>query len=206
MKNIAIIGAGGHTRSSINLLRQNYPNVFLQIYDNSYCNLSNEFICDIELVGKIQDINDDDLIFLSIGDNSLREKYFLQYASKILQDNLFYSKSFSDTETFLGVGIANQIFQNVYINSFTKIGNNNIINTGAILEHETTLGSHNHISIGAILCGRVIIGNRCFIGAGSVVIDRVSICDDVILGAGSVVTKDITEPGTYVGNPARKIK
>ena len=27
-----------------------------------------------------------------------------------------------------------------------------------------------------------------------------------LIGAGSVVTKNITEPGVYVGNPARKIK
>jgi len=26
-----------------------------------------------------------------------------------------------------------------------------------------------------------------------------------VIGAGSVVTKDITEPGTYAGNPARKM-
>jgi acetyltransferase-like isoleucine patch superfamily enzyme len=34
----------------------------------------------------------------------------------------------------------------------------------------------------------------------------VSICDDVVIGAGSVVTKDITESGTYVGNPAVRLK
>ena len=33
----------------------------------------------------------------------------------------------------------------------------------------------------------------------------VNICDDVVIGAGSVVTKDITEPGTYAGNPARRM-
>ena len=34
----------------------------------------------------------------------------------------------------------------------------------------------------------------------------VTVCDDVVIGAGSVVTKDITEPGTYVGNPARRLR
>ena len=28
----------------------------------------------------------------------------------------------------------------------------------------------------------------------------------MVVGAGSVVTKDITEPGTYAGNPARRLK
>jgi acetyltransferase-like isoleucine patch superfamily enzyme len=33
----------------------------------------------------------------------------------------------------------------------------------------------------------------------------VRIADDVVIGAGSVVTKDITTPGTYAGNPARRL-
>jgi acetyltransferase-like isoleucine patch superfamily enzyme len=31
----------------------------------------------------------------------------------------------------------------------------------------------------------------------------VTICDRAVIGAGAVVTKNITEPGIYVGNPAR---
>jgi serine acetyltransferase len=34
----------------------------------------------------------------------------------------------------------------------------------------------------------------------------VTICDHVVIGAGAVVTKDITEPGIYVGNPARLLR
>jgi acetyltransferase-like isoleucine patch superfamily enzyme len=34
----------------------------------------------------------------------------------------------------------------------------------------------------------------------------VSICDRAVIGAGAVVTKDINEPGFYVGNPARLLR
>jgi len=47
------------------------------------------------------------------------------------------------------------------------------------------------------------IGDRVSIGSNATVLP-VSICDDVVIGAGSVVTRDITEPGIYAGNPARK--
>jgi acetyltransferase-like isoleucine patch superfamily enzyme len=47
------------------------------------------------------------------------------------------------------------------------------------------------------------IGNRVSIGSNATVLP-VDICDDVVVGAGSVVTRDITEPGIYAGNPARK--
>lgn len=48
------------------------------------------------------------------------------------------------------------------------------------------------------------IGNNVSIGSNATILP-VSICDHVVLGAGAVVTKDITEPGTYVGNPAKKL-
>jgi acetyltransferase-like isoleucine patch superfamily enzyme len=49
------------------------------------------------------------------------------------------------------------------------------------------------------------IGNRVSIGTNSTILP-VKICDDVVIGAGSVVTRDITQPGIYVGNPARLLR
>ncbi len=47
------------------------------------------------------------------------------------------------------------------------------------------------------------IGNNVSIGSNATILP-VNICDDVVIGAGAVVTKDITEPGVYFGNPAKK--
>jgi acetyltransferase-like isoleucine patch superfamily enzyme len=47
------------------------------------------------------------------------------------------------------------------------------------------------------------IGNHVSIGSNATILP-VRICDHVVIGAGSVVTRDITEPGVYAGNPARK--
>jgi len=47
------------------------------------------------------------------------------------------------------------------------------------------------------------IGDRVSIGSNATILP-VSICSDVVVGAGSVVTKDISEPGVYAGNPARR--
>jgi acetyltransferase-like isoleucine patch superfamily enzyme len=49
------------------------------------------------------------------------------------------------------------------------------------------------------------IGNHVSIGSNATILP-VSICDYVVIGAGAVVTKNITEPGTYLGNPARKLE
>ena len=50
-----------------------------------------------------------------------------------------------------------------------------------------------------------VISNNVYIGSNSTILP-VTICSDVVIGAGSVVTKDIDKPGTYAGNPARRIK
>ena len=47
------------------------------------------------------------------------------------------------------------------------------------------------------------IGNNVCIGSNATILP-VSICGDVVVGAGAVVTKDISAPGIYMGNPARK--
>lgn len=49
------------------------------------------------------------------------------------------------------------------------------------------------------------IGNHVSIGSNATILP-VKICDDVVIGAGSVVTKDITQPGIYAGNPARRLR
>ena len=49
------------------------------------------------------------------------------------------------------------------------------------------------------------IGDGVSIGTNATILP-VTICERVVIGAGAVVTKDITEPGIYVGNPARLLR
>ena len=104
------------------------------------------------------------------------------------------------------------------------------------IQNDVVVGKRTRIQSHSFICSNVTIGEDCFIGHGVMFtndkfIDRklskdflattignkvyigsnatilpISICDDVVIGAGAVVTKNITESGTYVGNPARKIK
>lgn len=49
------------------------------------------------------------------------------------------------------------------------------------------------------------LGNHVSVGTNATVLP-VAVCDHVVIGAGAVVTKDLTEPGVYVGNPARLLR
>lgn len=55
------------------------------------------------------------------------------------------------------------------------------------------------------LAGAVKVGRGSWLGIGSIVSNSVNIISDSKIGAGVVVVRDITEPGTYVGVPVRRI-
>ena len=59
---------------------------------------------------------------------------------------------------------------------------------------------------GTIISGNETIGDRVYFGTMSCIKQKLTVCDDVIIGMNAGVTKNITEPGTYVGTQAIKIK
>lgn len=200
---VFVIGAGSHARSVINLLEVNQLAVE-SIYDDSFRPGTVELISGYPLLGNFSAASGRKQLVLAVGDNMRRKELFEQFGADIYQNTIFHPSA--RAERTAKAGKANLVFANAYINAEAIIGDNNIINTGCIIEHECRVGSHCHISIGALLAGRVSVGDFCFIGAGAVIKDKVLISDHVTVGAGAVVVKNITEPGVYVGNPAKKIK
>ena len=91
------------------------------------------------------------------------------------------------------------ITTNVYI------GAHNHFNLNTTIGHDCKIGSYNTFSPGVNISGNVTIGNNCYFGTNSSVRQGVKICDNVTIGMGAVVLNDITEPGTYVGVPCKKL-
>jgi sugar O-acyltransferase (sialic acid O-acetyltransferase NeuD family) len=201
MKQVVIIGAGGHSRSVFALLERNGFEI-KGFYDSSFSNP--ETIFGVPILGPPQEISPEDQVILAIGDNKARSDWYQKLNRQIHIENIFHPSAL--VEKYTKLGTSNLIFANCFINNGVEVGDNNLINTAAILEHEVSIGSHTHISVGAILLGRSAIGNHCFVGAGATIRERIRICDQVTIGAHSYVAEDITQPGVYVGSPARKIK
>ena len=100
----------------------------------------------------------------------------------------------------------NIITSGVVISTDVQIGSYNLFNWNVTIGHDTLNGNCNVFNPGSNISGNIILGSRVLVGTGSQILQGLTICDDVIIGAGAVVTKDIKEPGTYVGIPARRIK
>jgi sugar O-acyltransferase (sialic acid O-acetyltransferase NeuD family) len=110
------------------------------------------------------------------------------------------------------------------ITSHSKIGVGAVLAPYAVVTVDCTIGKHVHLNLhsdighdctigdyvtllpSARVSGKCTIGNRVYIGSNAVIREGVSICDDVTIGAGSVVLRNITEAGTYVGVPAKRVK
>ena len=81
-----------------------------------------------------------------------------------------------------------------------------IVNLNCTVGHDTVLEPYCTVHPGSNLSGRVHVGACTDIGTGTKIIQGLAVCPGCTLGAGTVVVRDITEPGTYAGVPARRIK
>ena len=90
------------------------------------------------------------------------------------------------------------------IDPFVRLEEGVTIRSNATIGHHSEVAPSTFVASGAVLGGGVMVGNRCFIGLGSVIRDGVTLAPETFVGAGAVVTED-TEPGVYVGVPARRL-
>lgn len=119
-----------------------------------------------------------------------------------------------------GCELKNDVFVGpfVEIQNNVSIGERTRIQSHSFICSNVTIGSDCFIGHGVMFTNDkfynrelsknflpTVLGNKVYVGSNSTLLP-VTICDDVVIGAGSVVTKDITESGTYVGNPARKLE
>ncbi len=100
------------------------------------------------------------------------------------------------------IGDRCKIQSHSFLCEFVSIGDDCFIGHGVMFVNDKF--SEGKPSGNRSLWQKTIIGNHVSIGSNATLLP-VTICDKVVIGAGSVVTRDITEPGIYAGNPAKKI-
>ena len=119
-----------------------------------------------------------------------------------LGDGVFVGP-FVEIQKGVSIGARTRVQSHAFICELVTIGEDCFISHGAKFINDT-------FSTGGPARGdktqwkETVVGDRVSIGTNATIMP-VSICDDVVIGAGSVVTKDISDPGTYAGNPARRI-
>ena len=205
-KKVVIIGAGGHAKVIVDILRKD-PDIELKGCTDRR---SGGFVLNVPVLG------DDAILpnlyrqgihhaFIALGNNAVRHKAYQEALELGFQFvNAISPFACISDSAVLGTGIA--VMPGAIVNAEAVIGNNCIINTGASLDHDCNIGDSCHIAPGCNLSGNVTVGTGTFAGIGSKVIDGIQIGEWSIIGGGSVVIRDIPSSCTAVGVPAKVIK
>jgi len=205
--NLILLGAGGHARSSIDVIKSNSNYEILGFIDNQIDH--GEMVYDYPVLGRDEDT---EKIF-NTASNDNKQVYGLvtlgQIRTPSVRRRLFQTllnlgkacppitstNSYVSSKSLISTGT--MVFHGAIINTGVRVGENCIINTKALIEHDSIIGSSCHISTGAIINGGVKVGNGTFIGSGSIIKEGVNIGSNCIIGMGQKVLKDI-ESGSVV--------
>ncbi len=204
MKNLLIFGASGQGKvvADIAILSGRYEKIAFLDDDKTKKNFG-----DFEILGDIQyAIHNKDKFetIVAIGNNGIRRKIQTELEKEgVTVATLVHPSAVIAESVTLGIGSV--VVAGAVVNPGAVIGKGCIVNTCASVDHDSIVGDFVHISVGAHITGTVKVGNGTFIGAGACVINNINICQNCVIGAGATVVENITESGTYVGVPARRI-
>lgn len=120
-----------------------------------------------------------------------------------IDDDVFIGP-FVEIQKDVSIGPRTRVQSHAFICELVEIGADCFISHGAMFVND--LFARGGPARGdKSLWKSTVIGDRVSIGTNATILP-VSVCSDVVIGAGSVVTRNITEPGVYAGNPARKLR
>jgi sugar O-acyltransferase (sialic acid O-acetyltransferase NeuD family) len=197
MKNLIIIGAGGHGKSVawVAYTTKKWNNIYF--LDDKISNNRVKGIFADRVKFKDHDF------FIGVGDNKLRKKLYLLLKQEGYSLPSIVSPLSDITSAKIGNGSI--IMNRCFINVDTIIEEGVIVNNQVLIEHDCLISSFVHLSPSVNIAGSTKIGELSWIGIGSNIIQSLNITSNVIVGAGSTVIDSIKRSGTYVGAPARLV-
>lgn len=202
---IVILGAGGHAKVVIELLRDANELVAVCVggADSPDHCLGVRVVKGDEHLKKLRG-DGYSRAFVAIGSNRVRQ----DVAGQVKQLGFSLVNAISPHASIspsakLGSGIA--IMAGAVINAEAVIGDLAIVNTGTTVDHDCIIGEAVHLAPQCALAGSVVIEDGAFLGVGCKVIPNMRIGKNVIAGAGSVVINDVPAAVTVVGVPAKII-
>jgi sugar O-acyltransferase (sialic acid O-acetyltransferase NeuD family) len=207
---ILLLGGGGHCASCIEVLRSTQVYSPCGILDSP--DLLGVEVSGIPVIGSDDDLGEFrksfDMALVTVGflkTPDVRKRLFAALVESGFGLPVITASTAYRAES-CRVSEGTVLMHQSLVNARASVGRNCIINSKALVEHDAVIGDNCHVSTGALINGNCVIGEDCFIGSGSVIRHGLSIAAGCTIGAGAVVVSDITDPGVYAGNPARKIR
>ena len=200
MKKLIIVGAGGHSKTCIEVAESSKKYKVIGLIDNKV-NINGIFknikIFNEKSINAVIKVTKNAHIGVGqIKSAKLRIKLFKKFKNKGFNfPVLIHSKAYISKYSFVGEGTLVGI--NSIINANCNIGHNTIINNKSLIEHDSIIGNNCHISTGVIINGNCLIGDNTFIGSGAIINNNISIGKNCVIGSGNIIKKDL-KAGTFI--------
>tara|TARA_B100000795_G_scaffold261245_1_gene237842 strand:- start:672 stop:1250 length:579 start_codon:yes stop_codon:yes gene_type:complete len=191
MKEILLIGGGGHCRSVIDVIEQEGKFQIVGIIDKA--ELIGHNVMGYPIIGSDSDLKGlakkYSYALVSIGhikSSDLRESLFeLAKNAGFKLPKIISPRAYVSKHAYIGKGVV--VMHDALINVNASIGNNCIINSKALIEHDSEVNEHCHISTNTSINGNVVIESGCFIGSGAVIRESMTIKKNSFVKAGSLI-------------------
>jgi sugar O-acyltransferase (sialic acid O-acetyltransferase NeuD family) len=191
MKDIILIGGGGHCKSVIDVIEQEGRFKIVGIIDKP--ELLKTDVLGYKVIGNDLDLSDLSKKYkyalVTVGQIKsplLRIKLFdLAVRAEFVLPTIISARAYVSKHASIGQGTI--VMHDVLINANSKIGSNCIVNSKALIEHDVVIEDHCHVSTGSIINGGVTVKANCFIGSGSITRESITIKSNSFIKAGSLV-------------------
>lgn len=207
MKKFAIYGAGGFGREVLGYLREQISadNDVVFVVDDKYYNpdCCRAMGIPIERFSDFMNHSAGVRMIVAVADPQHRFALIHGMVPDVIHHSLI-SKHARLYESVIGAGAI--VCPGTIVTCNVKIGKFCHLNLDTTIGHDCEIGDYFTTAPGVNISGTCKIGDRVYFGTGSAVRQKISICNDVTIGMGSIVVKDITEPGVYVGAPAKRLR
>lgn len=104
------------------------------------------------------------------------------------------------------IGEGSIICAGTIITTNVKIGKHSHLNLHTTIGHDCNIGNFFTTAPGVKISGNCKINDLVYVGTNASIKEKISIHSLTTIGLNAGVVKNIEEPGTYIGTPAKKIK
>lgn len=212
MKDLVIIGAGGHAREVLDVvdaINEVTPtfNVVGFVVESEYYE-AGEVLHDVPVVGDLawlgsraQSVS----IVVGIGDPATRRRIVARTDALGVRGATLVHPA-AVTTRWMDIGEGAILTAGCILTNEIEIGRHAHVNRCCTVGHDTVIGDFATLSPGACVSGSVSIGEGVFVGTGANIVEKTALGEWCRVGAGSTVIADVPANATAVGVPARVVR
>jgi sugar O-acyltransferase (sialic acid O-acetyltransferase NeuD family) len=207
-KKIAIFGIGGLAKDVFYCLKDIFKanNISIDekvVFVDKEKTSENNFL-NCPLFVEADFISDDFQVILAIGNPNIRKQIVSGLSKNTFFPTIVHPTVLLNETATLEKGVV--ILPNSVISCDVTIGDFTIVDRAVQVGHDCKISNFVHLSPASVLSGNVKLHSCVEIGTSASLKQNIEIAEETIIGMGTVVVKSITEKGTYIGNPAKKLK